>query len=136
AVGRLGLILLLAGQYARSREACEAALAVARTVGARLEEADALASLGQALIGLGEPSAALRCLRLARSIALEQGEDERLVQTAIALSFGLSRDGQLPAAIEVALAGAEEAKRTGLAMSEGICRLNAAADAHELGRWD
>jgi DNA-binding NarL/FixJ family response regulator/tetratricopeptide (TPR) repeat protein len=135
AVGRLGLILLLAGEYERSREVCEAAVVVARTVGARLEEADALASLGQALSGLGESSVGLGYLRLARSIALEQGEGQRLGQTAIGLSYVLHRDGQPAAALEIALAGAEEAKRTGLAMSEGVCRLNAAAAAHELGQW-
>jgi DNA-binding CsgD family transcriptional regulator len=136
AVGRLGFILLLAGQYPRSREVSEAAVPVARAVGARLEEADALASLGQALSNLGESCAGLECLRLARSIALEQGEHQRLGQTAIGLSYVLHRDGQPAAALEIALAGAEEGKRAGLAMSEGICRLNAAAAAHELGRWD
>ena len=87
---------------------CEAAVAVARTVGARAEEADALASLGQALSGLGDHPRRSEVSVCARSIALEQGDDETLVQTAIALSFGLTRDGQPAAAVEVALAGAEE----------------------------
>ena len=39
ALGRLGLMLMLSGQYTRSRTYAEEALAVARAVGASAEEA-------------------------------------------------------------------------------------------------
>jgi DNA-binding CsgD family transcriptional regulator/tetratricopeptide (TPR) repeat protein len=136
AVARLGFILMLAGRHRESRTHCEAAVAVARTVGARIVEADALASLGLDLTVLGERAAGLTTLRRARSIAAETGDDEILSQTAIALSDGLMREGRLHEAMEVALAGAEESRRGGADMREGLCQMNAAEAAYELGRWD
>jgi DNA-binding CsgD family transcriptional regulator/tetratricopeptide (TPR) repeat protein len=136
ALARLGLILALAGRHAESREHCEAAVAAARTVGARVDEADALATLGLDLDVLGDRGAGLELLERARSIAVDVRDDEMLSQTAIALSTGLMRGGRLEEAIEVALAGAEESGRAGADMREGLCRLNAAEAAYELGRWD
>jgi DNA-binding CsgD family transcriptional regulator len=136
ALGRLGWILMLTGEHARSRAHCEAAITVARAVGADVEEADALASLGLDLGALGNRPAALECLRRARSIATGVGDDEIHAQTAIALSAELLFDGQLAEAVDVALAGARESRRAGLAIGEGICQINAAEAAYELGRWD
>ena len=136
ALGGLGLILMLTGEPARSRTHCEAAVAVARSVGASVEEAYALASLGDDLGRLGDRAAGLRCLRRASSIAEDAGDGEVLSRTAIPLSDMLRRDGQLDEAIEVALAGAERSRREGLEMREAFCELNAAEAAFELGRWD
>jgi DNA-binding CsgD family transcriptional regulator len=127
---------MLVGDYARSRELCEAAIAVAQATGARVEEADALICLGQDLVGMGERSAGLEVLRRARSMATEIGDDEVLSHAAVGLSDGLWRDGQLAQAIEVALDGAREARRVGLEVRECVCKGNAAEAAYELGRWD
>jgi DNA-binding CsgD family transcriptional regulator/tetratricopeptide (TPR) repeat protein len=136
ALGGLGLILMLAGQPARSRGHCEAAVAIARDVGARVEEADALASLGDDICRLGDRAAGLEHLRRARSIAMDTGDREVLSRTAVPYSDMLRRDGQLAEAVEVALAGARESRRAGLDLREGFCEMNAAEAAYELGRWD
>jgi ATP/maltotriose-dependent transcriptional regulator MalT len=135
ALGGLGLILMLAGQPASSAEHCKAAVAVARTVGARVEEADALATLGYDLSFLGDRPAGLECARRARSLARQTGNDEILSRTTVPLSDVLRRDGQLAEAVEVALAGARESRGAGLEMREGFCQMNAAEAAFELGRW-
>jgi len=136
ALGRLGWILMLTGEHVRSRERCEAAVAVARAVGARVAEADALATLGIDLGLLGDGPGGLTCLRRARALAAEAGDSEILTQTAIALSAGLMRDGQLADAVEVALAGAEASRRAGLDAREGFCLMQAAEAAFELGSWE
>jgi DNA-binding CsgD family transcriptional regulator len=135
ALGGLGRVLMLGGEPARSRVQCEAAVAVARAVGARAEEADALATLGDDLSRLGNRAAGLRCLRQARALAAETGESEPLSRIAVPLSDQLRRDGQLEEAVEVALAGAREACRAGLDTREGFCEMNAAEAAYELGDW-
>jgi DNA-binding CsgD family transcriptional regulator len=48
----------------------------------------------------------------------------------------LRSDGQLERSIEMALEGAEVARRAGLEMRERMCNGNAAQAAFELGRWD
>jgi DNA-binding CsgD family transcriptional regulator len=136
ALGGLGVILMLAGRPARSRDACEAAVAVARAVGARVEEADALASLGDDLARLGDAEAGLRSLQRSRAVASEANDSDVASRTAIPYSDILRRDGRLEEAFEVALAGAAEARRAGLEMREGFCQMNAAEAAFELGRWE
>ena len=136
ALGQLGLFLMLAGQPARSLEHSTQAVAIARKVGARTEEADALVSVGQDLVTLGDRPAGLEALRRARSISVEIGDDELLSHVAVAFSDGLRRDGRLEQAVEVALDGAAVSRRAGLDMRERMCALNAAEAAHELGRWD
>ncbi len=136
ALGWLGLILMLSGEFARSRVHAEEALAVARAVGARAEEAAALLCLGQDLDALGERTAGLEDLRRAWSIAIDVGRADLRSRAAVGLSDSLRRDGQLDESIEIALEGAEVARRGGLEARERMCKLNAAEAAFELGRWD
>ena len=136
ALGHLGLCLMLAGRPTRSLEHSREAVAIAREVGARAEEADALVSIGQDQVTLGDRPAGLDALRRARSISAEMNDDELLSHVAVALSDGLRRDGHLEEAIEVALDGAAVSRRAGLDVRERMCALNAAEAAHELGRWD
>jgi DNA-binding CsgD family transcriptional regulator len=135
-LGWLGTMLMLAGQPARSRTHAEDALAIARQVGARAEEADALICLGMDLDALGERAAGLEHLRRGWSIATDVGDADVLSHAAVGLSDSLRRDGQLEQSIEIALEGAEVARRAGLEMSERICKFIAAEAALELGRWD
>ena len=136
ALGGLGLILMLAGRPRRSREACEAAVAVARAVGAHDVEADALASLGDDLGRLGDPAAGLRCLDRARAVAAGARDSDVGSRIAVPHSDVLRRAGRPEEAIRVALGGAAEARRAGLEMREAFCRLNAAEAALATGRWD
>ena len=122
ALGGLGRVLMLAGEPARSRVQCEAAVAVARAVGARAEEADALATLGDDLSRLGDRQAGLRCLRQARALAAETGESEPLSRIAVPLSDQLRRDGRLGEAVEVALAGARRPATRGWTRAKASAR--------------
>jgi DNA-binding CsgD family transcriptional regulator/tetratricopeptide (TPR) repeat protein len=136
ALGRLGLLLLLSGRPAEALEYGDQAAAIAREIGARAEEGAALVCTGQCLGALGDRSAGLEQLWRARSIGREIGDDELLTHAAVALSDNLWRGGQLEQAIEVALDGAEVARRAGRDMRERYCKLNAAEAAFELGSWD
>jgi DNA-binding CsgD family transcriptional regulator len=129
-------MLLLAGQLARARGYAEEAIAVARTVGARGDEADALIVLGQVLVALGDRAGGLEHLDRAWVIATELANDEILSHAAVALSDSLRCDGQLEQSIDIALAGAEAAGHAGLDVRERFCEFNAAEAAFELGRWD
>jgi DNA-binding CsgD family transcriptional regulator len=127
---------MLSGEYARSRTYAEQALAVARGAGARAEEAVALNCLGADLDALGERAAGLEHLRRGWAIATDVGRADVLSQAALLLSDSLRYDGQLERSIEIALEGAEVARRAGLEMFERMCKCNAAQAAFELGRWD
>jgi DNA-binding CsgD family transcriptional regulator len=136
ALGWLGLMLLLSAQPARARGYAEEAVAVARAVGARSEEADALVCLGQIRVALGDRQGGIEDLREAWEIASELGDDEVLSHAGVGLSDSLRCDGRLERSIEIALAGAEAAGRAGLGIRERLCQINAAEAAFELGRWD
>ena len=136
ALGSLGLMVMLSGQYTRSHTYAEEALAVARAVGARAEEAVALNCLGIDLDALGDRAAGLEHLRRGWAIATDVGRADVLSQAALLLSDSLRNDGQLERSTEIALEGAEVARRAGLEMFERMCKCNAAQAAFELGRWD
>jgi DNA-binding CsgD family transcriptional regulator len=130
------MMLMLAGEPAHSKEYCKAAVELAHSIGARVEEADALASLGDDIGRLGDRATGLDHLQRARAIAEQTGDSGIVSRTAIPFSDMLRRNGRLEEAIDVALAGAEEARRAGLELREGFCQMNAAEAAYELGRWE
>jgi ATP/maltotriose-dependent transcriptional regulator MalT len=133
----LGFVLLLTGDHARSRQVCEEALETARAVGARGAEVRALATLGNDLQSLGEPTAGIACLREARRLARQHLDPDLLAQTAIGLSDALLKANGLQEAVAVALEGAEDAERAGLGAAQGaFSRLNASEAAFALGQWD
>jgi len=133
----LGFILMLMGRTPGSREVCEEALDVARTVGAGAAEARALATLGNVLESLGDRHGGIACLRQARALARAVGDADVLAQTSSGLADALRKDGQLEEAMTVGLEGAEDADRAGLGAAQGAFNaLNAAEAAFELGRWD
>jgi DNA-binding CsgD family transcriptional regulator len=133
----LGFALMLMGQCARSREVCEQALTMARTVGARPAEVRALATLGSDVTYLGDRTAGIAHLREARALGRELGDPDLLAQTAIALSDALRHDGRFEEAMTMGLEGAEDADRAGLGAAQGAySALNGAEAAFELGRWD
>ncbi|HKE81704.1 MAG TPA: AAA family ATPase [Solirubrobacteraceae bacterium] len=136
ALGGLGMMLMLAGEPAHSKGYCRAAVELAHSIGARVEEADALASLGDDIGRLGDRATGLDHLQRARAIAEQTGDSGIVSRTAIPFSDMLRRNGRLEEAIDVALAGAEEARRAGLELREGFCQMNAAEAAYELGRWE
>ena len=137
ALGGLGLMLMLSGQPARSRAYAEQALAVARAAGARAEEADALNCLGirprrprrpGGRAGASAPGAG----RSRRTSAARTSCRRRPYCCPIRCGATASCERS----VEIALEGAEVARRAGLEMRERMCKCNAAQAAFELGRWD
>ena len=128
--------LMLLSEHAPARHYAEQAIAVASSVGARGHEAGALNSLGTTLMALGDLTGGVARLREGRAVAQQDGDPEALGRTATGLCDGLRRAGHLAEAVEVGLEGAAGARRAGLDLYEGFCRLNAAEAAFDLGQWD
>ena len=135
ALGQLGLALMFEEDYAGARDSAEAAIAVARSIDARAEEADAMVCLGQVLGPLGEPGEGVALLERAHAIAAELDDDELLSHVGVGLSDMLWRVGRLADAVDAGLEGGAAARRVGLEVREVVSRLNAAEAALELGDW-
>jgi DNA-binding CsgD family transcriptional regulator len=132
-----GQLLMLRSRNAEAVEACTEAIEVARLVGAPVEEAGALASLGAALSDLGQDEAAMAILPQARAVAEAVGDGEALSRAWVNLANALVCAGRCEEAVTVAMEGFEAMGRLGLSRSRGPLILMNAADAHALlGRWD
>jgi DNA-binding CsgD family transcriptional regulator/tetratricopeptide (TPR) repeat protein len=130
--------LMLLSHHQESRECCEAAIAIARQVGARAEEGHALNTLGCDLAYLGEPAAAVAHLVAARGIAEEVGDLDDLARAYLNLSEVLARPlNRLDEALELAREGIDLSRRVGLAGDYGVSLQTNAADVlFGLGRWE
>jgi DNA-binding CsgD family transcriptional regulator len=136
-LGSLPQYLLGVDRFAEAREMAEEAVAVARQVGARAEEATAHATLGDALIHLGEVDAGLAELAAAVRLATQTGDVIVALRAIINHSDGLLATGRLEQAATVALDGLYEARRLDLARHfQPILACNATEALVALGRWD
>jgi ATP/maltotriose-dependent transcriptional regulator MalT len=137
-LGSLALLLGLMSRFAEERELAEEAVAIARQVGARAEEANARTALGTALLHLGDADAGLAELAAAVRLATQAGEVVVMLRALVNHSYGLLTSGHLEEALVAALDGIQEARRLGLARSYGqpdlACHATEALVA--LGRWD
>jgi DNA-binding CsgD family transcriptional regulator len=142
--GADGQILMLRGAPLESRQRCERAIEVARTVGARAEEAHALNTLGVDIAALGDRGRGIEHLTEAKQIAEELGWIDGIGRAYVNLADTLDWDGRLRDSVELTLEGAEAMRRLG-ARSYGILLGIEAADrllrlgrleeaAHELAR--
>jgi ATP/maltotriose-dependent transcriptional regulator MalT len=136
-LGSLALYLLGVDRFAEVREVAEEAVATARHVGARAEEANARTALGSALIQLGDPDAGLAELEAACRLA-PQADDVIVALRAITdHSDGLLATGRLEEVVVVALDGLQQARRLGLVRFYGPYLAGNATEALvALGRWD
>jgi DNA-binding CsgD family transcriptional regulator/tetratricopeptide (TPR) repeat protein len=135
-LARQAQALVMASRVRAARASAEAALTVARLVGARREEGWALLALGTAVDLLGERDAGLAHLRQARTIAVELGEVELLAVTFVYLSLLLEAAGRLADALAEALEGIETDRRLGLDRFQGTTLATfAAVFCFRLGRW-
>jgi ATP/maltotriose-dependent transcriptional regulator MalT len=124
-------------RFAEVRGPAEEAVAIAAKVGARAEEAIARATLGDALIQLGEPDAGLAELEAARRLATKTGDVIVVLWAIVSRSDGLLAAGRLHEAATVALDGIQQARRLGLARHfQPILTGNAIVALVALGRWD
>jgi DNA-binding NarL/FixJ family response regulator len=124
----------------RSREAvpyCEEAIGVARAVGARAEEGQALSTLGMCMDDLGEFDRALALHLEARRIAEEVGDAVGIVRTYTNLTHVLMLAGRSRDATDDAQEGYERARQLGLERATGsYVAGNLASRLLFTGRWE
>jgi tetratricopeptide (TPR) repeat protein len=137
-LGSLALLLVLVDRFAEARGPAEEAVAIARKLGARAEEANARSALGSALIHLGEPDTGLAELQAAHRLATQAGEVIVVLRATVNRSDGLLAAGRLEEAATVALDGIDEARRLGLIRINfgPLLAGNATWALLALGRWD
>ena len=130
-----GRELMLVGCPSQAMARCQEAIAVARQVGARAEEAHALNILGSSLCELGHVEAGIAHLEQAREIASELGEVSELILVHMNLATALEESGRCADAADVYLAGFDVARRFGAVGSYGPRLLpDAATSLLSLGR--
>ena len=95
--------LLIVDRFADLREPAEEAIAIAAQVGARAVEATAHATLGGALVHLGEADAGLAELAAAVRLATQTGDVIAVLRTLVTRSNGLNAAGRPAEAVVVAL---------------------------------
>ena len=128
--------LWLAG---RSREAAgraEEALAVARQVGARSEEAHALDMVGTCIADRGELATAISYLQDARRMAEEASYPQAIARACLNLGSVLRRVGRLQESWDVTSQGYEASCRFGIQRAMGsFLAANMATHLFDTGRW-
>jgi len=132
----LGQILMLRGRTGASMQRCEQAIAVARAVRARAEEAQALNTQGVNLGFLGDRTTAVEYLRESLRMTEELGDGDGLARAYLNLSEMLDQDGRIEEAVEVALAGAERVGKLGMRDRRRLLEAEAATRLFNLGRLD
>lgn len=134
----LALAELQAGRYADGGRTAEAALVMARTVGARAEEGRALNISGLALGMLGRATAGEERLRQALGIARSVNHIEDLFRAYGNLGLVLEHAGRLAESAEVTREGLEAARQLGLANTRQgtVLANNTSAALVLLGEWD
>jgi DNA-binding CsgD family transcriptional regulator/tetratricopeptide (TPR) repeat protein len=117
----------------------EEAIACAKAVGARLEEAKALRVLAGGLAALGQPDRAITLSLEARRIAedVEDVEDaETIIGTYLAVTFVLKLAGRERDALQEAQQGYQRARELGLERATGSFVANTLAiNLLDTGRW-
>jgi DNA-binding CsgD family transcriptional regulator/tetratricopeptide (TPR) repeat protein len=128
----LGLSLRPKEAIRRSEEA----VACARAVGARLEEAKALRVLAGDLAALGQPDRAITLALEARAIAEDLDDAETIIGTYQVVTFALKLVGRQRDALEKAQQGYQRARELGLERATGSFVANNLADSLlHTGRW-
>ena len=130
-------LLLLAGRIDEARARSDEAIAVARHVGARAEEGQALNTLGVAYGDLGDVDLAIARLEEARRVAEEVGAPQELCSVHHNLATTLVGFGRHTEAVTVGLTACRLARRFGLMRGAGAhTQANMAGTLLWLGRWD
>jgi DNA-binding CsgD family transcriptional regulator len=128
----LGFPLRPEEALARSEEA----VACAKAVGARLEEAKALRVLAVDLAALGQPDRAINIALQARAIAEDLDDAETVIGTYLAVTFVLKLVGRERDVLEEAQQGYQRARELGLERATGSFVANTLANSLlDTGRW-
>lgn len=130
-------ILMSTGRFDESIPIAEQAIATARAVGSKSDEALALGVLGWDLALLGRVDDGVERVRAGLAIADELASAEGIALGATNLAVLLDRVGRTAEALEVGAAGWERARTLGVERTYGGLLLAIAAKAAlALGRWD
>jgi DNA-binding CsgD family transcriptional regulator/tetratricopeptide (TPR) repeat protein len=114
----------------------EEAVACARAVGARREEAKALRVLAPDLAALGQPDRAITLALEARVIAEDVDDAETVIGTYLAVTFVLKLVGRQRDVLEEAQQGYQHARELGLERATGSFVANTLANSLlDTGRW-
>jgi DNA-binding CsgD family transcriptional regulator len=136
-LGSLAHLLVVVDRFAEARTLAEEAIAVAGQVGARAEEAIAHATLGGALVALGDADAGLAELAAARRLATQASDVILALRVMVGHADALVTAGRLEEAARVALDGIQEAHRLGVTdFNAPVLASNATLALLALGRWD
>jgi len=114
----------------------EEAIACARAIGARAEEANALRVLGSDLAAFGQPDRAITLALEARAIAEAMGDAETVIGTYVTVVFALKLAGREHDALKEAQQGYQRARQLGLERATGSFLANQlAVSLLHTGRW-
>ena len=131
-----GLVLMLARRAGEAIPVCREAIAVARAVGARAEEADALDTLACCLDDRGDLDQSLRLHLEARRLAEAAGADETMLRTYVNRTVSLEWAGLEREGIDDAREGLDRARRLGLERAWGsLAAGNLAWGLLRRGHW-
>jgi DNA-binding CsgD family transcriptional regulator len=120
----------------RSADVARTALAAARAVGAREQEASALLTLGSSLSYLEDPAEGEAALREGLRLALDASDHETALRGYVNLSDSLEGRGRHADAAEAARDGIELAARVGLSRSFGAFLTgNLVEPLVRMGQW-
>ena len=131
-----GGILMLRGKPRESRERCEQAIEVARSVGARAEEGHALNTLGVDISSLGDRTRAIEHLTEAKRIAEELGWIDEIGRCYVNLAEEIDWDGRTAEATDLCLQGADEMRRLGARSYVVFLESEMALRLFRLGRFE
>ena len=136
-LARQAQLLMLVDRCRESRELAEAAIDIAREVGARAIEGHALNTRGLDLSAEGRGEEAVDSLRAALAIAYDVADADDIGRAYVNLAEALVRSGRLEEAAEVAEDGMAAAAQVGIASTYGaFIRADAVQINFELGRMD
>jgi ATP/maltotriose-dependent transcriptional regulator MalT len=128
--------LWLAGRIREAAGRAEKALAVARQVGARPEEAHALDMVGTCVADRGDLATAISYLQDARRMAEEVSYPQAIARACLNLGSVLRRAGRLQESWEATCQGYEAASRFGIQRAMGsFLTANMASHLFDTGRW-
>jgi DNA-binding CsgD family transcriptional regulator/tetratricopeptide (TPR) repeat protein len=133
----LGQVYMLHSRHAEARSLCEEAIATARAIGARDLEGHGLNTLGVALTGLGQISAAHESIAAALVIALELGIPDDIGRAYVNRADIEHWSGDPERALATSIEGLQVAADWGVSSSYGAwIGYGAVTFAFEVGRWD
>jgi DNA-binding CsgD family transcriptional regulator/tetratricopeptide (TPR) repeat protein len=136
-LGAHAQVLMVSSRPRRAIPLCENAISIARSVGARAEEAYALEILAGSLDDLGDLDRAIALHLEARRLAEEVGDADTVVRTYVNLGAALSLAGRDREALDDSREGYRRARELGLERAGGsFVASNLAWQLLCSGRWD